>query len=477
MPILNHSKMIVIGLDGLDWRLLNKFIKAGDLPNFEKILKDGVSCRIVSSMPPVTVPSWVNAFTGVNPGKHGIFHFTKLLPSGNIKINTLRDLKVDPVWRILSDHGRKVAIIRFPLGLPTPRDGIYIGGFLAPKIDERSVQPRELVEKLKKMDYPLASNFIDQVIFRIKNKPKKALNYLLGVFKKRAKVMKYVMETYNPDFIFSLFDTTDRLFHAFIDHEEIIIMFLKEIDKFLGDILKLLDENTYLITFSDHGFEKIDKYFFPNDFLVSKGYLKISNLAKTFNRARFYILEHFPVYFARLLPTYLLKTMYRKMANITYTLNFKDGELAKFSLAHFIKINPMLDKEKYNRIRDQIISELNSLRDEEGNKIVEPFKREEIYRGSQVKFAPDVILLMKEGYTISSAISGKIIRNRFFAGKAGDHVSVTAMQTAFFAAYHKEYALDATSTKGQVRDIAPTILYLMGLRVPEWMEGKVLVKL
>jgi len=88
------------------------------------------------------------------------------------------------------------------------------------------------------MDYPLASNFIDQVISRLKGEPEKALNYLLGIFKKRARFMKYVMETYSPDFIFNLFDTTDRLLHAYIDYEDIVVKFLKEVDSFIGEILK-----------------------------------------------------------------------------------------------------------------------------------------------------------------------------------------------------------------------------------------------
>lgn len=474
---MGKPKMIAIGLDGVDWRLLNKFVKTGDLPNLEKILEDGACCRMISSIPPLTVPSWINAFTGVNPGKHGIFHFTKLLPSGSIKINTLRDLRVDPVWRILSDYGKKVAIIRFPLGFPTSRDGIYVGGFLSPDIDERCVQPVELIEKLKRVDYPLASNFIDQIISRLKGEPEKALNYLLGIFKKRARFMKYVMETYSPDFIFNLFDTTDRLLHAYIDYEDIVVKFLKEVDSFIGEILKTLDENTYLMVLSDHGFEKIDKYFFPNDFFVANGYLKVSNLSKIFNKTKFYLLEHFPEYFIRLLPRHLLKYLYKKISGSpAYNLHFRRDEIAKFSLAHHIKINPMVSKEEYNHIRDQIISELNSLKDDTGNKIVEAFKREEIYSGNQLKFASDIILLVKEGYTISSVISGKIIRNKFIGSKAGDHVSITAMQNAFFAIYHKEYTLDLVATVGRIKDVAPTILYLMDVPIPKWMEGGVLVK-
>ncbi|WP_202318618.1 alkaline phosphatase family protein [Archaeoglobus neptunius] len=473
---MDKPKMIVIGLDGVDWRLLNKFIKTGDLPNLERILEDGASCRMISSIPPLTVPSWINAFTGVNPGKHGIFHFTKLLPSGSIKINTLRDLKVDPVWRILSDYGKKVAIIRFPLGFPTSRDGIYVGGFLAPDIDERCVRPIELIEKLKIIDYPLASNFSDQIIYRLKGKPEKALNYLLGIFKKRARFMEYIINTYKPDFVFNLFDTTDRLLHIYIDCEEIVVRFLKEVDNFIGEILKALDKNTHLIVVSDHGFERIDKYLFPNELLARNGYIRTSSLSKIINGTKFYLLENFPECVIRTFPKYLLERLFKITSrNLSENLVFRNHEIAKFSLAYHIKINPIINGDEYNHIRDQIVSEFNSLKDDMRNKIVEAFKREEVYTGNYLNHAPDIILLVKEGYTISSAISGKIIRRGFVGSKAGDHVSVAAMQNAFFAIYHKEYNLRLNGT-AQIKTIAPTILHLMGIPIPKFMEKDSLIR-
>jgi hypothetical protein len=74
------ARLVVVGLDGATWDLLEPWIQAGDLPNL-KAFRDGAAWGTMTSVVPYLSPSaWTSAVTGVNPGRHGIFDFQRRLP-------------------------------------------------------------------------------------------------------------------------------------------------------------------------------------------------------------------------------------------------------------------------------------------------------------------------------------------------------------------------------------------------------------
>jgi predicted AlkP superfamily phosphohydrolase/phosphomutase len=69
------TKVIVIGIDGMDPRLCERMIAAGQLPNLERLRSAGGYSRLGSSMPPQSPVAWANFINGAGPGSHGIFDF------------------------------------------------------------------------------------------------------------------------------------------------------------------------------------------------------------------------------------------------------------------------------------------------------------------------------------------------------------------------------------------------------------------
>ena len=55
-------------------------MEQGLLPNLARLFKTGASSRLQSTIPPITPCAWSSFMTGKNPGKHGIFDFTRPLP-------------------------------------------------------------------------------------------------------------------------------------------------------------------------------------------------------------------------------------------------------------------------------------------------------------------------------------------------------------------------------------------------------------
>lgn len=137
------GRVIIVGLDGLDPGLLQKYIAAGKLPNFEALSKEGSFSKLGTTLPPISPVAWSSFQTGVNPGAHNIFDFltrdkrhylprlsstethaaARLLnvgkfiyPLKSAKISLLR--KSQPFWKILGEYGVFANILRVPISYP-----------------------------------------------------------------------------------------------------------------------------------------------------------------------------------------------------------------------------------------------------------------------------------------------------------------------------------------------------------------------
>ena len=69
------KKVIVIGIDGMDPRLSESMMNAGQLPNFDKLRRQGGYSALGTSIPPQSPVAWANFINGAGPGSHGIFDF------------------------------------------------------------------------------------------------------------------------------------------------------------------------------------------------------------------------------------------------------------------------------------------------------------------------------------------------------------------------------------------------------------------
>ena len=64
--LLMKKRLMIIGIDGADWRLIQPWIADGKLPTFTKIIDNGVSGHLKSTIPPVSAPAWTSAIVGLD---------------------------------------------------------------------------------------------------------------------------------------------------------------------------------------------------------------------------------------------------------------------------------------------------------------------------------------------------------------------------------------------------------------------------
>lgn len=72
-PQLTDKRMVVLGFDGLDPDLLERWIADGRMPTFAALAARGGLHRLETTPSPETLPAWASFATGVNPGTHRIF--------------------------------------------------------------------------------------------------------------------------------------------------------------------------------------------------------------------------------------------------------------------------------------------------------------------------------------------------------------------------------------------------------------------
>jgi predicted AlkP superfamily phosphohydrolase/phosphomutase len=146
------KRVIVIGIDGMDWGQAEKMMAAGELPNFSKLAQQGSGGPLGTSVPPLSPVAWSDFITGMDSGGHGIFDFihrhpdtmapylstSEPVPAGLAsKIDFLPDYVSlgkyciplaseeqvllrhgKPFWEVLEDNSVETTIVRMPADFP-----------------------------------------------------------------------------------------------------------------------------------------------------------------------------------------------------------------------------------------------------------------------------------------------------------------------------------------------------------------------
>jgi hypothetical protein len=102
-----QSPLLLVGVDGLEWSLLMRFVKEGLLPNTQDLLQTGCFGRLETLQPTSSPAIWNTVATGKLPEKHGIPTFA-YEEDGVFRLYTSGHRKTKAIWNILSDTGHQV---------------------------------------------------------------------------------------------------------------------------------------------------------------------------------------------------------------------------------------------------------------------------------------------------------------------------------------------------------------------------------
>jgi len=121
--------VVIFAVDGLEWGELLPLLRSGELPVLAKLMEAGRSGRLRTFEPTLSPVIWTSIATGKRPDQHGIRSFAIADP-GTREIQRLfngYDRRAQAFWNILSDRGRRVAVVGWWITYPVdPIDGVVV---------------------------------------------------------------------------------------------------------------------------------------------------------------------------------------------------------------------------------------------------------------------------------------------------------------------------------------------------------------
>src|SRR3990172_5105054 len=73
-------RVLLIGWDGADWRILDPLLERGDLPNLQALIDRGQKDVLRSTVPTHSWAAWPSFLTGVDPADHGVYDILETVP-------------------------------------------------------------------------------------------------------------------------------------------------------------------------------------------------------------------------------------------------------------------------------------------------------------------------------------------------------------------------------------------------------------
>ena len=500
------SRILIIGIDGGTFDLIRPWAEAGDLPNLARLMDEGVRGLLESTLPPVTSPAWPTFATGMNPGKHGVFDFIRPT-GGQFDLVNATSIHAPTLWQILSEAGRTVGVMNVPVTYPPAQvNGFVVTGMLSP-MNGNITYPAGLLDRYADRLPPY------RIAPRVQYKPGNETEFaadLLDLVERRGEYALRLLADYPQDFLMFHFLSTDTMQHAFwkfVDPSHpryepqaaarfgpAVRQLFGRIDGFIGQMLERIPDDTTVIVMSDHGFGPLHYVVNLNLFLLEHGLLRLKRGAWTRLKTGLFRAGLTPASIWHLIERVGLQNYVWQVSKSTRNkvvgkfLSFDDVDWPRtraYSIGHVGQVYVNLKGREpegavepgaeYEAVRQQVIDALRDLRHPEtGQPMVDQvIPGDQVVHGPYARRSPDLHVVL-DGYRAIAfplfATDSRIV-TRQIRGDSGCH-----RRHGILIARGPEVKQGHTVEGARILDLAPTILHLMGLPVPDDMDGRVLTE-
>lgn len=309
LPTPHDSKVLVIGWDAADWRVIRPLLAEGKMPHLAQMMKDGVHGNISTLDPPLSPTLWTSIATGKRPYKHGIHGFSEPSPDGKtVRPITNVNRTVKAIWNMMNQVGKRSNVVAWwPSHPAEPIDGVMVSNWYQTarmlknadidaeigkprperfgwstdqwEMAEGTVHPETLAKNLQEFRFhpvELTAEHIGPFIPRFAEIDQKKDQRINGFAKTLADTVSVhgaataLMQLEPWDFMAVYYDGIDHFGHGFMKYHPPRQSFISEEDfelykgvieggylfhdMMLGATLSLVDDDTTVILLSDHGF-------------------------------------------------------------------------------------------------------------------------------------------------------------------------------------------------------------------------------
>jgi predicted AlkP superfamily phosphohydrolase/phosphomutase/tetratricopeptide (TPR) repeat protein len=296
MSNTSKKKVLLIGWDSADWKIINNLLEEGGMDGIRSLMEGGNHGNLATLEPQLSPMLWTSIATGKMAYHHGVEGFTEVDPvSSQIVPVSAATRKCKTVWEMLGEHGKRSHVVSWfatqgeqdldgkmvsnmyghlkgttpdmdPADFPPPMPGTYWPEDLAKTMDESRVSPHEIDEDILQPFLPKGHK-IDQSRDTRINKLREHLAEAYSVHSAATHLMDSDPEW---DFMAVYYRAIDEISHHFIHYhppqmagipdedfeiyQHVINATYRAHDMMLQVLLQKAGPDTTVILVSDHGF-------------------------------------------------------------------------------------------------------------------------------------------------------------------------------------------------------------------------------
>ena len=454
------TKVMIIGLDCAEPSLVLEEWR-DELPTISRLMDSGVYGRLTSVIPPITVPAWSCMMASRTPGDLGVYGFRNRADHSydGLFIADGSAIKEPRLWDYVTRAGQPSIVIGVPGTYPPrPLNGVMVSCFLTPSTESAYTYPPALRSEIRRT---VGEYILDCKDFRTEDKDY-LLQQVYEMTDRRFVLAEHLLET-RPWKLFVMVEMgPDRMHHGFwkfMDpehrryepgnpYEGAILDYHRHVDGLIGRLLEHADEDTVVLVVSDHGAKRMDGGIRVNEWLRHEGLL--TTLAEPDGRCSVHDV------------------------GIDWSRTVAWGEGGYYSRI-FMNVKGrepegIVAPEDYDAIRSDLAARLAAIPDERGRPIgTKVYTPEEVYPEIN-GVAPDLIVHFGDLAWRSVGTVGGDEGIHTFENDTGPDDANHA-QDGLYVLTGPGVPV-AGRADGHLLEIAPTVLELLEIAVPEAMRGE-----
>jgi len=457
---------VILGIDGMPLDLFPLLFDYSVMP-FTKSIWHKLHSSELDILHPFTLSSWATISTGVNPGKHGIFDFIDVK---DFKLVTKSKLEYPYINDIVAFNGLKAVTINAPLAYP-------------PFVKNNNVVISSWVEAKPATWPPGEIKTVEKYVTTHPHKPNTLEDYIDTLTQSLENRISLIEEYYlkkNWNLFYTVIAETDWLFHYLYGNilrgdklGKRALKIFRLLDNLIKTVYENIPDKTILIMCSDHGFMEAYRSLNINVFLKREALLKTREKQLPF--ASRLILK-----LARLTPSWLkARLKYSSMALLVNHVNmFKvfavdenpidyEQSIAFATISYNLYVNRKLPPSQRLKIRNTIIQMLENCKDMFD--VIAP--GEHYFWGPYVDRAPDIVLLPRKGFNVSTRLFYKSVveKGKWYVHSSKGFIAIYINDRDHEINEIIEFLFDRKkSLKSTI--IVPLVLYHLNLPLDPYMD-------
>lgn len=505
------GRALVIGLDAATLDLIEPWVREHKLPVFERLMRKGTYGTLWSTVPAISPPAWTSIITGQNPGRHGIYDFVRRQP-GTYRLQSVRSDFVSnrTIFDLLSAYDKRVAAVNIPMTYPpSPVNGIMISGLGTPTGSQEFAHPPQLAQELADQGYypsAMENEYIpgqdDAFAAGLVRTTHEWGQLALDLFRREPwdlffVVLREIDEA--QSFLWHHMDPTHPWHDPALRESlgDAILKVYQASEDVLQSLIEAAGEDVTVFIVSDHGGGDLLREVYLNAWLRREGWLtmrepnQLSSLYQTIMRqiglTRDSLSKRLTGFWAlklrQALPLSLQHALLPgKSPTLDRSVDWSRTYAYSFGCIGQIYVNLkgrepagiVQPGQEYERLIAEITEGLYQLEDpDHGIKVVDRvYRRDEIYHGPYDMLGPDLCVIMQNMSYITH-LRRELASTDVF-GPVNTHESGMHRPNGVFIASGEKVAQNQEALEASVVDIVPTILSVMGIPIPDDVDGRVL---